>query len=281
MGAAVSSRTARLVQSAVAYVILISGAIVVLSPLIWMVVTAFKPTDEVLTGELHLLPSHWQWSNFADAWHAAPFGRYFLNSFLVAAAVSLLDLLLVVPAAYAFAKMRFPGKQGLFYIFLATMMVPGEMTLIPNYLTLVKLNWIDSYWALIVPFCASVFILFLIRQHFASLPNELYEAAAMDGCSRWRYLWRVAVPLSRPALVTGGLLKFVGAWNSFLWVIIVTNSPEMRTVPVGLDSLVLETGTHFNVLMAAAVMAALPLLVLFLVAERQFVQGIARAGLKG
>jgi len=218
--------------------------------------------------------------SYIDAWNAAPFGRYFLNSVFVASSTTILEIIFASMAAFAFAKMRFFGKNVIFLILLSTMMVPGEIFLIPNYITLTRLGWIDTYYALIVPWTTSVFAIFLLRQYFMTLPDELYDAAKIDGCSRWRFLWMVAVPLSKPIIVTAALLKFIGSWNAFLWVLIMTKSPEMRTIPVGLQNFSSEAGTVYNQLMAASTFSLLPIIVLFLFAQKQLIRGIARTGLK-
>ena len=176
--------------------------------------------------------------------------------------------------------MRFPARNAIFGLFLATMMIPGEVLLVPNFITVTKLGWIDTYYALIVPWIVSVFAIFLIRQHFLTLPSELRDAAYLDGCSHWRFLWTIVAPLSKPVIVTGALLKFVGSWNAFLWVLIVTNKDQYRTLPVGLQNFSSEVGTVYNQLMAAATFSILPILILFLFTQKYFIRGIARTGIK-
>ncbi len=218
--------------------------------------------------------------NYALAWNSAPFGRYYINTVFIAVATTILEVIISAMAAYAFSWMNFPGKGILFSIFLATMMVPGEVLLVPNFITVTKFGWIDTYYALIIPWVVSVFSIFLMRQHFMSLPSELFDAAKIDGCSHWRYLWQIVVPLSKPVVITSALLKFVGSWNSFLWVLIVTNSPKYRTLTVGLQTFSSEVGTLYNMLMAAATFSILPVVVIFLFTQKYFVRGIARTGLK-
>ena len=218
--------------------------------------------------------------NYADAWNAAPFGRYYLNTIFVATATTVLEVIFASMAAFAFSILRFKGRDLIFGIFVATMMVPGEVLLVPNYITVSKFGWIDTYYALIIPWIVSVFAIFLIRQYFLTLPRELYDAAKIDGCSNWRYLWQIAVPLSKPVIITGALLKFVGSWNAFLWVLIVTNDPKYRTLPVGLYTFRGEAGDIYNQLMAAATFSVLPIIILFLFAQKHFIRGIARTGLK-
>jgi len=218
--------------------------------------------------------------NYVDAWKSAPFARYYMNTVIVATTTTILEVIIASMAAFAFSILKFPGRDFLFGIFLATMMVPGEVLLVPNFITITKFGWIDTYYALIVPWIVSVFAIFLIRQHFLTLPQELYDAAKMDGCGNWRYLWTIAVPLSKPVIITGALLKFVASWNAFLWVLIVTNSEKYRTLTVGLQTFSSEAGTVYHQLMAAATFSILPVVVLFLFMQKYFIRGIARTGLK-
>jgi len=218
--------------------------------------------------------------NYVNAWNAAPFGRYYLNTVFIATATTILEVIISSMAAYAFSWMNFPGKGIIFSIFLATMMVPGEVLLVPNFITITKFGWIDTYYALIIPWIVSVFSIFLMRQHFMTIPTELFDAAKIDGSSHWRFLWQIVVPLSKPVVITSALLKFVGSWNSFLWVLIVTNSPKYRTLTVGLQAFSSEVGTLYNMLMAAATFSILPVVIIFLFTQKYFVRGIARTGLK-
>lgn len=218
--------------------------------------------------------------NYVAAWKSAPFGIYYVNTVFVSTMTTIAEVVLCAMAAYAFALMNFPGKNLIFGLFLSTMMIPGEVLLVPNFITISKLGWIDTYYALIIPWIVSAFAIFLLRQHFLTLPRELQDAAKIDGCSHWRFLWTVVVPLSKPAIVTSALLKFVGSWNAFLWVLIVTNKDKFRTLPVGLQTFSTDVGTVYNMLMAAATFSILPILILFLFTQRYFVQGIARTGLK-
>lgn len=218
--------------------------------------------------------------NYALAWNSAPFGRYYFNTVFISVVTTIFEVIISAMAAYAFSWMNFPGKSILFSVFLATMMVPGEVLLVPNFITITKFGWIDTYYALIIPWVVSVFSIFLMRQHFMSLPSELFDAAKIDGCSHWRYLWQIVVPLSKPVVITSALLKFVGSWNSFLWVLIVTNSPKYRTLTVGLSTFSSEVGTLYNMLMAAATFSILPVVIIFLFTQKYFVRGIARTGLK-
>lgn len=259
---------------------LLASVAVMLLPYYLMVVTAIKPLHEIHTDPFTWIPSRIEWVNFVDAWTHAPFGRYFLNSTFISVVETLGVLITSALAGYAFARMRFRGRELLFVIFLGTLMVPGEVQLVPNYVTVSRLGWLNTYYALIVPFLSSVFGIFFMRQFFATIPSELQDAATIDGASHWTFLWRVVVPLSKPAFITIALLSFLGSWNALTWPLIVTNTPEMRPIMVGLLSFSSEWGTQPRLLMAAATFSVLPVLVLFFVLQRYFIQGIARAGMK-
>ncbi len=262
------------------YLALIALVSAVLLPFYWMVTTSFKPPGEVNVIPPKWIPSELHWQNYVKAWNAAPFNRYFINSFFVSVMTTIGEVVTTILAAYAFAKMDFFGKRVLFLSLLGLMMFPGQLRLIPNFMLASNLGWTDSYQILIIPWIASIFGIFLLRQYFKTIPDELWDAAQLDGCSRFRFLWKVVVPLSKPGIITVALFKFVGSWNAFLWVLIMTNKPSMRTIPVGLAVFRSEAGTHFAELMAASTMAVLPILIIFFFAQKQFIQGVARSGIK-
>lgn len=263
------------------YAVLFAGAGLMILPFVWMVTSSIKAPDEMTLRTIQWLPKIPQWVNYKIAWNAAPFDTYFKNSFTIAFVVTAVEVVFSALAAYAFAKFEFFGKNFLFILFLGTMMIPGEVMLIPNYITMVNFGWVDTYYALIIPWTVSVFSIFLLRQFFLSIPHDLFEAAVLDGCGKFKYLVTVMLPLSKPALVTVMLFKFIGSWNSFLWVLLMTNTPQMRTIPVGLTYFVSDVGSYYNYLMAASTFAMAPILLLFLVLQKQFIQGIAHTGLKG
>ena len=218
--------------------------------------------------------------NYRDALRVAPFGQYFINSLINAAAQVLLGMIVVTLAAFAFAKIPFWGSQVVFAAILSSLVIPGEMLLVPNFVTVFKLGWLDSYPGLVVPWIASVFGIFLLRQFFLSLPNELFEAARIDGAGYGTQLTRVALPLAVPGLVTFGIFSFLGSWNALIWPIIVTSKTEMRTLQVGLQSFIGEAGSNYGQLMAASLLVITPIIVGFLIAQKQFIAGVARSGLK-
>lgn len=264
----------------VLYGLLFGGAAVMLLPFVWMLSTSLKSSMAVVQMPPQWIPRDWAWSNYPLAWRTAPFARYFFNSFFMSGMSTIGEVIFTIFAAYAFAKMTFLGKNVIFTILLGTMMIPGQMLLIPNFVTIVRLGWLDTYWALIIPWLASVFAIFLLRQFFRSLPDELWDSARMDGCGRFRFLWQIMVPLARPAIVTVAILKFIGGWNSYLWALVMTNSRNMRTVPVGLMAFSTEIGTQYELLMAASVLAVVPILVLYFLTQKQFIKSFARTGIK-
>ena len=227
-------------------------------------------------------------------WNKAPWGRYFANTFLIAGVNTIGELITSVLAAYAFARINFKGKTVLFTILLATYMMPAEATLIPNYVMMAKpipgqsplfpilrLGLYDTYQAQILPFLASAVSIFLLRQQFLSVPNELHDAAKIDGAGHFRFLWSVVLPISVPALVTVAILSFYGSWNAFQWPLIVTSNPDIRPVQVGLNAFRAEAGSSYHLLMAAAAFVVAPIVLIYLVGQRYLVQGVARTGIRG
>ena len=264
----------------VIYALLILGAVAALFPFVWMVLTSLKSYAEATIGTF--LPHVWLWSNYPQAWAAMKFfPRYLGNSVFIALATVLGVLATSSLAGYAFARMRFPGRDVLFVLVLFTMMVPGEVALVPNYILINRLGWNNTYYALIVPWVAGAFSIFLMRQFFIGIPDELYDAAVLDGCGHFRFLIEVVLPLSAPALVTSALFTFLGSWNALEWPLLVTTSQAMRPIQVGLASFVSEAGTQVQWLMAAATMTILPVVLIYFVAQRWFMEGISTTGLKG
>ncbi|MBI1775175.1 MAG: carbohydrate ABC transporter permease [Proteobacteria bacterium] len=240
-----------------------------------MVSNALRVDREIFAVPPLILPSQIQWHNFAQAWAYLPFGRFFLNSAFVALAVTTIVLVVSSLAGYAFARMRFPGRGGLFVVYLSTLMIPQAVIVIPLFLMMGALGWIDSYQALIIPVAFSSFGTFLLRQFFLTIPKELEEAALVDGASHFRILLTVFIPLSLPALGLLALFTFTGQWNSFLWPLIVVNGPEHATLPLGLTMFQGQQGTQWNYMMAGATISMLPGLVLTILMHRYIFKGIA------
>ena len=272
-----SARLKRVVLHAV----LIAGAAVSLFPFLWMVLTSLKSYVEASAART-FFPTQWLFSNYVEAWNRVGlFPRYFANTLFMAVSTTLGVLITSSLAGYAFARMRFPGRNVLFMILLSTMMVPFEVTLIPNFLLMRDLHWIDQYEALIIPWTASAFSIFLLRQFFKAIPGELYDAAAIDGCNHLRFLWSVVLPLSKPALITSALFTFLGSWNSLMWPLLVTNNPLMRPLQVGLISFTTDAGTDIQYLLAAVTISIIPVILIYLFLQHWFIEGIARVGIKG
>lgn len=275
------SQSIRLLWQLIGQLVLTIAALGIAFPFLWMLLTSVKSELEATTFPPTLLPRQWHVDNYPIAWSAAPFARYFLNSALVAVLTALILTSTSALAGYAFGQLRFRGRSTIFAFFLASLFVPPEVTLIPNFLTINFLHWQNTYAALVLPNAAGMFSILLLRQAFKGLPPELAEAAALDGCGRFSYLWRVALPLIKPSLGVVALLGFLRAWNDFLWPLVVTSLPSMRTVQVGLSVFVLDASVQYPLLMAAACFVVAPILVLYLLAQRQFVTGLARTGLRG
>ena len=265
-------------RRAVPHLMLGVTAFAVCLPFLWMIFTSLKVPADIFSGSFW--PSRLAWDNYPRAWAAAPFGRYFFNTAVVSAAILLIQLVTSAAAAFAFARLRFFGREAIFYLLLATMMVPEEVTLVANYMTLHRLGWLDTYYALVVPWGASAFAIFLLRQFFAGIPDELEDAARIDGCNRFAFFRRIILPISRPALTTVGLFALVGTWNAFTWPLVVTNSQAMRTVQIGVSFFAQEMGTNYTLLMAAATFTVIPVLALFAAVHGQFLEGMARSGIR-
>lgn len=271
------------VAMALLYLFLILTTIIVLYPLAWMVGASFKPEFEIMSARLSpisLQPTTEQWRNMLTY---LPLFRNTLNSLIVVVLGSSLSIFLTSLGGYAFAKYDFPGNKFLFLFLLATMMVPGEVNLVPSYLIMVKLKWINTYWPLIVPGAASAFGIFLMRQYISSVPTEMLEAARMDGCGEFGIFWRIVLPVIRPALATQAILGFVGGWNDFVWPSIILRSREMYTLMVAVAKLPTAQGfdTPWGVIMAAATFAVVPSLLIFALAQRFFLSGITLGAVRG
>ncbi|MFN8420541.1 MAG: carbohydrate ABC transporter permease [Anaerolineae bacterium] len=249
-------------------------------PFLWMITTSLKAQSQVYAAP-YIIPNHFEWANYQQAWEAAPFLRYYANTLIMTAGITFGQVIFSSLAAYAFARLKFPGRDFLFLIFLATMLVPSHVTLIPSYLIIFNLGWVDTYQALIVPRLVSAFGIFVMRQFYLTLPRELDEAAMIDGASKIGVWWRIVLPLSRPALATLAIFAFLFAWNDFLWPLVVTNNPDMRTVQLGLAMFQGKYGTQWSLLMAGTVTATIPAIIAFLIGQRQFIEGISTTGMKG
>ncbi len=268
-------------RKAAGYAALTALALFALAPFLWTLSTSLKNIDEVFVFPPKLLPSRLKFSNYTSLWHEFPMARWIFNSAYIVVLTVLGKLLLTSTAAYAFARLRWPGRDYVFYAYLTALMIPWEVTLIPGFVLIRQLGWIDSHLALIVPGIGDVFGTFLLRQFFLSLPRELEDAARIDGAGYFAVFWRIILPLSKPALAVVAVLGFMGVWNSFLWPLIMINSTDKFTLPVGLQLLNSQHGTDWTVLMAGDVIALIPVLIVYLAAQKHFVQGITMTAIKG
>ena len=264
-----------------AYPLLVAAALAVLVPFAWMAATSVKPADQVLLYPPTLLADPPRWRNYLDVWSALPFGRYFVNTAFVAATVTALEVATSSLAAFAFARLQFRGRDRVFLLYLATLMVPGQVTIVPNFVLLRYLGWLDTYLALIVPAAFSAFGTFLLRQQFLAIPRDVEQAARIDGCGAFGVYLRVVLPLATPGLATLAIIAFVGQWNAFLWPLIVTNSDSMRTLTVGLRFFLDSGSVGYHLLMAAALISLAPTFAVFLPMQRHFERGLTMTGLGG
>ncbi|XVV07497.1 carbohydrate ABC transporter permease [Actinosynnema sp. CA-248983] len=263
------------------HAVLVVGALVMVAPLVWEFLTSVKSFGESVRVPPTILPETWDWSNYTKVFHSIPFGEQLLNTVLMTAGRTAGQLLLCSMAAYAFARLAFPGRDVIFMLFLSVLMVPSQLFLIPQYQIMQELGWLNSLQALIVPGVFSAFGTFLLRQFFLSLPKDLEEAAGLDGANPLRIYWHIMLPLARPGLVALGILTVLWSWNDLMWPLVVNNDPEQMTLSAGLATLKGEHFTDYPVLMAGSLLATLPVIVVFIVMQRRVLEGIAFTGSKG
>lgn len=254
-------------------------ALVMMTPFLWMVLASFKPLAEV--EELNPIPSKWQWGNYPDVFRQISFAKYYFNSFFIASWATFLTCLTSSLAAYSFSRMQWPGRDTVFKLYLATMMIPGVVVMIPNYAIMVKLHLLDSYAGLIVPASFSAFGTFLLRQFMLTLPRSLDEAASIDGASHWQIFWNIIMPLTKAGLVTLAVFTFLGNLGSFFWPLVMIKSEHLRTLPVGMLYFDGQYGRQTNLIMAASVMNIIPLIILFIFTQKFIVRGIQMGAVKG
>jgi len=267
------------------YIMLAIGAFVSLVPFVYMIATSFKTVGEAIGASF--FPKSLRFENYAEAWERALFSKYFVNSLKITAISLVGSVSISILAAYAFSRIKFPGRDLIFGIMLSTMMIPAMVTIIPNFLTvtwlgrIMPIDWINNWPSLTVPFMGSVFNIFLLRQFFSQIPDELFDAARIDGSGHLRFLWQVVIPLSKAPLMVILVLTFMGSWNSLAWPLLVTTTPDWRPISVGLLNFVNEAGQEFNLIMAGAIISIIPILIIYFFTQKQFTESIARSGLKG
>lgn len=277
-----SWRRRSLLWQAAGYLAMAIVVLVIGMPVYWTVVASFKESREIYTIPPTWWPETPTLANYARAWNAAPFGRYYINSLITTIGSTAIKVVFAVFSAYALVFLRFPRKNLVFLFLLAALMVPREITIIPNYITVGSLGWINTYQGIIIPGAAVAYGTFLLRQYFRTLPREVLEAARVDGAGHLRILWSVVLPMSQPAVVTMTLLALVDKWNDFLWPLIITNTTDMRVLPIGIFWLLDQEGViNWGVVMAGTLFVMVPMLLVFLWAQRYIVEGIASGAVKG
>lgn len=276
------AKSIKFTKKFLAYLIMTLGALVMVLPFLWMISTSLKEPGQIFKMPPVWIPKPIVWSNFQRAWTSLPFALFTSNSFKISILGTVGTLLSCSWAAYAFSRLRFPGKDILFSIVLATMMIPGQVTMIPIFIVMKTLGWYDTHYPLWVPhFFGSAFGTFLLRQFFSSLPTDLDDAARIDGCNPFQIYWRIYLPLSKPALATLGVLTFLGCWNNLLGSVIYLKTIEKFTLMIGLSFFQGQYTTDFSLLMAGTLISLIPTIILYVVAQKYFVQGIALTGIKG
>ena len=272
----------KVLGQAVLYTLLAVGAVIMVFPFYWMITSSFKTRVEASRFPPEFWPSNiLNIDNYRMAFKQAPFAQYFVNSIIVCVCSVAVVTITTILASFAFSRLKFPGRELIFSALLSMMMLPFEMLVITNYTTIIRLNMNDTLAALIVPFISSIFYTYIMRNFFASIPDSLYWSARVDGCSNWRYLWRVMVPIARPSLVTVVLLNALASWNSFMWPLLVIKTKVNRTLPFGLYAFTTEAGAYQELIMAASTVVVIPMIILFLFARKQILRGVARGGIKG
>jgi len=274
------TRMLKLVGRTGLYLALIASSMAMLVPFYWMLSTSLKLEADVFAYPPEWIPRPATLIHYMEVWTRLPFARFLFNSLLVAAMVTLSNVFFCTLAGYAFAKLRFPGRDKIFFVLLMTLMVPFQVNLIPLYKLMDLFKWLDTYWALIVPGATSVFGIYLVRQYILSIPDELLDSARVDGCSEFGIFWRIVAPLSLPGVATLAIFTFMGAWTDFLWPMIVTSSMDMRTLPVGIALLQEYHTTNWTQTMAGSAIAALPMIIVFLFMQRQFIEGLTAGAVK-
>lgn len=268
-------------KNLVVHLVLILGAVIMVTPFLWMISTSLKTLSESMKVPPNLIPSELHFDNYRKVLDAMDFMRYYLNTILMTAGRTIGQLILCSLAAYGFARLRFPGKELIFLGILSVLMVPSQVVMIPSFVFMRELGWINTFYALIVPGVFSAFGTFLMRQFFMTLPKDLDEAAKIDGCTVFGIYWRIYLPLSKAALVSLAIFTMLASWNDLLWPLIMTSSENMRVLTIGISSFQGQHGTEYPLLMAGALMSTLPMILLFIFFQRYFIEGLALSGIKG
>ena len=266
---------------AIKYFLLVIFAIITVFPFYWMISSSLKSGFEVIQTPPTMLPENVMWSNYSTAFSMAPFGRYFINTIIVTVLSIISTVVISILSAFAFSHLEFKGRDLIFSIFIASMMIPGEVLIVNNFKTISNLGMIDTYTSLFIPYAASVLYIYMLREFFLTVPKQLYYAAKVDGAGDWKFLWSILVPIAKPSIITICILVGINSWNAFLWPLLVTNSVEMRLVANGLTAFQSDAGNSYELLMAASTIITLPIVLVYIFLHKKIMSGISIGGIKG
>ena len=266
---------------AIKYFLLVIFAIITVFPFYWMISSSLKSGFEVIQPPPTMLPEHVMWSNYSTAFSMAPFGRYFINTIIVTVLSIVSTVVISILSAFAFSHLEFKGRDLIFSIFIASMMIPGEVLIVNNFKTISNLGMIDTYTSLFIPYAASVLYIYMLREFFLTVPKPLYYAAKIDGAGDWKFLWKVLVPIAKPSIITISILVGINSWNAFLWPLLVTNNENMRVLATGLTAFQSDAGNQYELLMAASSIITVPIVGVYVFLHKKIMNGISLGGTKG
>lgn len=266
---------------AIKYFLLVIFAIITVFPFYWMISSSLKSGFEVIQTPPTMLPENVMWSNYSTAFSMAPFGRYFINTIIVTALSIISTVVISILSAFAFSHLEFKGRDLIFSIFIASMMIPGEVLIVNNFKTISNLGMIDTYTSLFIPYAASVIYIYMLREFFLTVPKPLYYAAKIDGAGDWKFLWKVLVPIAKPSIITISILVGINSWNAFLWPLLVTNNENMRVLATGLTAFQSDAGNQYELLMAASSIITVPIVGVYVFLHKKIMNGISLGGTKG
>ena len=269
------------IKVALKYFVLVAFAIITLFPFYWMIASSFKDSFEVIQTPPTMFPNKILWENYSTAFSMAPFGRYFLNTILVTILSIVSTVIIAILSAFAFSHIEFKGRDLIFSLFLASMMIPGEVLIVTNFKTISQLGLMDTYSALFVPYMANVLYIYMLREFFLKIPKQLYYAAKVDGSSDWNFLWRIVVPMAKPSIITICILVGINSWNAFLWPLLVTNKESMRLLATGLTAFQSDAGNQYELIMAASTIITMPIIAIYIFLHKKIMSGISIGGIKG
>ncbi|MDU6339763.1 MAG: carbohydrate ABC transporter permease [Clostridium sp.] len=269
------------IKVALKYFILVAFAIITLFPFYWMIASSLKDSFEVIQTPPTMVPNKILWENYSTALSMAPFGRYFINTIIVTILSIISTVIIAILSAFAFSHLEFKGRDLIFSIFLASMMIPGEVLIVTNFKTISQLGLMDTYTALFVPYMANVLYIYMLREFFLKIPKQLYYAAKVDGSSDWKFLWRIVVPMAKPSIITICILVGINSWNAFLWPLLVTNKENMRLLATGLTAFQSDAGNQYELIMAASTIITMPIIAVYIFLHKKIMSGISIGGIKG